>query len=51
LQPDDPGDVMQAAGVKAPIRPGQRMVPGRGILIADRVPSVVQVALREAAQS
>jgi len=51
LQPDDPGDVMQAAGVKAPIRPGQRMVPGRGILIADRVPSVVQVALHEAAQS
>jgi len=45
LQPDDPGDVMQAAGVKAPIRPGQRMVPGRGILVADRVPSVVQVAL------
>ena len=44
LQPDDPTDVMQAAGVKAPIRPGQRMTPGRGILVADRVASVIQVA-------
>lgn len=45
LAPDDPTDVMQASGVKAPIRPGQRMLPGRGILVADRVPSVVQVAM------
>ena len=45
LQPDDANDVFQTAGVKAPIRPGQRMVPGRGVYIADRIPAVVQVAL------
>ena len=45
LQPDDANDVFQAAGVKSPVRPGQRMVPGRGVYVADRVPIVVQVAL------
>lgn len=44
LAPDDPTDVLQASGVKAPIRPGQRMTPGRGVLVVDRVPTVVQVA-------
>ncbi len=44
LEPDDPADVMQGAGVKPPIRPGQRMVPGRGVFIVDHVPSIIQVA-------
>ncbi|WP_040493073.1 FtsK/SpoIIIE domain-containing protein [Ilumatobacter nonamiensis] len=47
LQPDDATEILQATGVKAPLRPGQRMVPGRGILIIDRIPSVVQVAIPE----
>lgn len=46
LQPDDPSDVLQGAGVKPPIRPGQRLSPGRGVFISDRVPSIVQVARR-----
>ena len=45
LQPDDANEILQVAGVKAPMRPGQRMVPGRGVLVADRSPRVVQVAL------
>ena len=45
LQPDDANEVFQIAGVKAPIRPGQRMVPGRGVYVADRIPQVIQVAL------
>ena len=45
LQPDDANEVFQVAGVKAPMRPGQRMVPGRGVYVADRIPAVVQVAL------
>ncbi|MFK7918936.1 MAG: FtsK/SpoIIIE domain-containing protein [Ilumatobacter sp.] len=44
LQPDDAAEVMQATGVKAPMRPGQQMVPGRGVLVVDRAPSIVQVA-------
>ena len=39
LQPDDANEVFQVAGVKAPIRPGQRMVPGRGVYVADRIPA------------
>lgn len=45
LQPDDATEILQATGVKAPLRPGQRMVPGRGIVIADRAPAVLQVAM------
>ena len=43
LQPDDAGEFLQATGVKLPHRPGLRMVPGRGVLLADRVPQIVQV--------
>lgn len=45
LQPDDATEILQATGVKAPLRPGQRMVAGRGIVIADRAPAVIQVAM------
>ena len=45
LQPDDASDVMQATGVKSPTRPGMRMVPGRGVLVRDRMPTVIQVVL------
>lgn len=44
LQPDDAAELFQATGVKVPIRPGLAMVPGRGVLIADRVPVVFQSA-------
>ena len=43
LQPDDPADFLQTTGVRLPSRPGVRMVPGRGILLADRQPSILQV--------
>jgi S-DNA-T family DNA segregation ATPase FtsK/SpoIIIE len=45
LEPDDAAEVLQATGVKSPVRPGQRMVAGRGVLIADRQPRIVQVAV------
>jgi S-DNA-T family DNA segregation ATPase FtsK/SpoIIIE len=44
LRPDDPGEFLQLTGIKLPQRPGQRLVPGRGVYVADRVPHVVQVA-------
>jgi S-DNA-T family DNA segregation ATPase FtsK/SpoIIIE len=44
LQPDDPIELFQATGVRPPIRPGTPMPPGRGILLVDRKPSMVQVA-------
>jgi hypothetical protein len=34
-------------GVRLDIRPGTRWVPGRGVLVADRAPRVVQVAINE----
>jgi S-DNA-T family DNA segregation ATPase FtsK/SpoIIIE len=46
LQPDDPAEFVQLTGVRLPARPGLRFVPGRGVLVADRVPRVVQVADR-----
>lgn len=45
LQPDDPTDVLQIGGVKSPIRPGTKLVPGRGVLIVDREPSLIQVGV------
>lgn len=44
LSPDDPNEMLQAVGVKSPVRPGQRLGPGRGVLVSDRRPVVVQVA-------
>ena len=46
LQPDDPGDFLQLTGVRLPHRSGLAMVPGRGVLLADRRPAIVQVAQR-----
>lgn len=44
LQPDDPIELFQLSGVRPPIRPGTSMPPGRGVLLVDRAPTVVQVA-------
>ena len=49
LQPDDPSEFLQATGVKLPVRPGLRMPPGRGVLLADRTPSIIQIAVAPAA--
>ena len=46
LQPDDPSEFLQLTGVKLPTRPGLAMVPGRGVLLVDRQPSIVQIAQR-----
>jgi len=45
LQPDDPSEFLQATGVKLPIRPGLRMPPGRGVLLTDRTPSIIQLGV------
>ena len=44
LRPDDAGEFLQMTGIKPPIRPGVAMPPGRGVLVADREPTVMQVA-------
>ncbi|HEY5662925.1 MAG TPA: FtsK/SpoIIIE domain-containing protein [Ilumatobacter sp.] len=44
LQPDDPGDFLQATGVRLDLRPGVAMIAGRGVLLSDRSPALVQVA-------
>jgi S-DNA-T family DNA segregation ATPase FtsK/SpoIIIE len=44
LRPDDASDFLQMTGIKPPIRPGVAMPPGRGVLVADRQPTVIQVA-------
>ncbi|MAT03493.1 MAG: hypothetical protein CL424_00370, partial [Acidimicrobiaceae bacterium] len=43
LQPDDPTEFLQLTGVRLALRPGLRLVPGRGVLLVDRRPTVVQV--------
>jgi S-DNA-T family DNA segregation ATPase FtsK/SpoIIIE len=43
LHPDDPTEFLQLTGMKLPLRPGVRLVPGRGVLLTDRRPVVVQV--------
>ena len=45
LQPEDPSAFLQATGVKLPTRPGLRMPPGRGVLLVDRTPTIVQLAV------
>ncbi len=46
LQPDDPGEFLQTTGVRLVVRPGLRLPPGRGVLLADRIPTIVQVGTR-----
>jgi S-DNA-T family DNA segregation ATPase FtsK/SpoIIIE len=43
LQPDDPTEFLQLTGLRLALRPGIRLVPGRGVLVAERRPTVVQV--------
>jgi S-DNA-T family DNA segregation ATPase FtsK/SpoIIIE len=43
LQPDDPAEFLQLTGTRLAVRPGLRMPPGRGVLLVDRIPTVVQV--------
>ncbi len=45
LMPDHPRDIQDMVGILPPIRPGVRMVPGRGVVIENRVARVLQVAL------
>jgi DNA segregation ATPase FtsK/SpoIIIE, S-DNA-T family len=44
LRPDDPSEFLTATGVKLSIRPGIELVPGRGVLLVDRIPSIIHVA-------
>jgi S-DNA-T family DNA segregation ATPase FtsK/SpoIIIE len=46
LQPESRNDVESAVGVKPTLRPGQAFPPGRGIYVANRRWSLVQVGLR-----
>jgi S-DNA-T family DNA segregation ATPase FtsK/SpoIIIE len=46
LQPESRNDVEAAVGVKPALRPGQAFPPGRGIFVANRRWSLVQVGLR-----
>jgi S-DNA-T family DNA segregation ATPase FtsK/SpoIIIE len=46
LQPESRNDVDAAVGVKPALRPGQAFPPGRGIFVANRQWSLVQVGLR-----
>jgi S-DNA-T family DNA segregation ATPase FtsK/SpoIIIE len=45
LQPDSAGEVMQYTGVRPQLRPGYKLTPGRGVLIVNRQPMLIQVAL------
>lgn len=47
LQPDV-ADFQSLTGIRSPVRPGLKSVPGRGVLITDGEPVVVQVAGTEA---
>ncbi|MCP3988046.1 MAG: hypothetical protein GY724_03155 [Actinomycetia bacterium] len=44
LCPAGSRDVHETTGFPAPIRPGLTMPPGRGVLVANRVPTVVQIS-------
>jgi S-DNA-T family DNA segregation ATPase FtsK/SpoIIIE len=50
LQPVDDGETQSVIGMRFPLRPGLAMPPGRGVLLADRSPVVVQVGLPGSAQ-
>ena len=49
LQPDDPSEFLQTTGVRLAVRPGLRLPPGRGVLLADRVPTIVQIGIHAGA--
>jgi S-DNA-T family DNA segregation ATPase FtsK/SpoIIIE len=49
LQPESRSDIEAAVGVKPTLRPEQEFPPGRGILVAQRRWSLVQVGLRPGA--
>ena len=44
LRPDDPSDFLATTGVKLSIRPGTDVPPGRGVLLVDRIPTILHVA-------
>jgi S-DNA-T family DNA segregation ATPase FtsK/SpoIIIE len=44
LRPSSAREVQELAGCTPSIRPGLAMVPGRGVLVVNRVPTVLQVA-------
>jgi S-DNA-T family DNA segregation ATPase FtsK/SpoIIIE len=44
LRPPGGREVQEATGSAPRIRPGLPMVPGRGVLVVNRVPTVLQVA-------
>jgi S-DNA-T family DNA segregation ATPase FtsK/SpoIIIE len=43
LQPTDSGEVYQLLNVRAPIRPGLRMITGRGVLLGNGASRIIQV--------
>ncbi len=43
LQPADAGEIIQLTGMRASLRPGLRMPPGRGLLLCNRIPIIMQV--------
>lgn len=45
LQPSDDAEIQTVLGVRAPLRPGLAMPPGRGVLLADRDPVALQVGV------
>jgi S-DNA-T family DNA segregation ATPase FtsK/SpoIIIE len=45
LQPDDPTEFLQLTGSKLSLRLGLRLPVGRGVLLVDRQPTTLQVAL------
>ncbi len=45
LQPPGSREVQEVTGVNPRLRPGLASVPGRGVLVVNRLPRVVQVAL------
>ena len=45
LQPVDDGETQTVIGSRFPLRPGLAMPPGRGVLLADRTPLIIQVGV------
>ena len=42
LSPEGPRELQEIIGISADLRPGLAMPPGRGVVVADRVPTVLQ---------
>jgi DNA segregation ATPase FtsK/SpoIIIE, S-DNA-T family len=47
LQPVDASETLQLTGIKGGVRPGLPLPPGRGLLVADRLPTLVHVAITD----